>query len=62
LKAADVTGKAFWGIFFALLLGLLSATAGALVGVSRRQRIEASYPGGVTRPPTTRQIPLETRP
>ena len=41
LKAADVTGKAFWGIFGALFLGLVSALVGATVGVSRRQRVQA---------------------
>ncbi|HEY8923475.1 MAG TPA: hypothetical protein VIU64_03780 [Polyangia bacterium] len=38
LKAADATGKAFWGVFGALFLGLMSAIGGALVGVARRHR------------------------
>lgn len=38
LKAADATGKAFWGIFGALFLGMMSALFGATAGVSRRQR------------------------
>jgi hypothetical protein len=41
LKAADVTGKVFWGVFGALALGLISALLGGLVGVSRRQRMWA---------------------
>jgi hypothetical protein len=42
LAAAEDTGKAFWGLFGALLLGMLSAVAGATVGVSKRQRLWAS--------------------
>ena len=38
LKAADATGKAFWGVFGALFLGLMSAIGGALVGIARRHR------------------------
>lgn len=38
LRAADVTGKAFWGVFGALFLGMVSALLGATAGVSRRQR------------------------
>ncbi|MBJ6761143.1 hypothetical protein JGU66_10245 [Myxococcaceae bacterium JPH2] len=41
LKAADQTGHVFWGVFFALLLGLVSAVLGATLGVSKRQRIRA---------------------
>lgn len=41
LQAADTTGKAFWGVFGALLLGLISAVIGGTVGVSRRQQREA---------------------
>ena len=37
LQAADTTGKAFWGVFGALLLGLVSAVVGGVFGVSRRQ-------------------------
>lgn len=36
LKAADATGKAFWGVFGVLFLGLVSAIGGALVGSTRR--------------------------
>jgi hypothetical protein len=36
--AAHTTGKALWGVFFALLLGLVSAAAGGLTGVRRRSR------------------------
>jgi hypothetical protein len=38
LKAADTSGKVLWGLFGALLLGLVSSVLGATVGVSRRQR------------------------
>lgn len=38
LRAADTTGKAFWGIFGALLLGLVAAVLGGVFGVSRRQQ------------------------
>ncbi len=34
---AEGTGTAMWGVFFALLLGLVSAVLGALVGTSRKQ-------------------------
>lgn len=37
LEAADTTGKAFWGVFGALLLGLIAAVVGGVFGVSRRQ-------------------------
>ncbi|AKJ06715.1 Hypothetical protein AA314_08341 [Archangium gephyra] len=41
LQAADATGKAFWGVFGALFLGLISAILGGTVGVNKRQRISA---------------------
>ncbi|MDC0713702.1 hypothetical protein POL68_34870 [Stigmatella sp. ncwal1] len=41
LKAADTTGRVFWGVFFALLLGLASSVLGATLGVSKRQRLHA---------------------
>lgn len=41
LQAADKTGRVFWGIFGALLLGLVSAVLGSTLGVSKRQRIYA---------------------
>jgi hypothetical protein len=41
LKAADTTGRVFWGVFFALLLGLASSILGATLGVSKRQRLFA---------------------
>lgn len=61
LQAADTTGKAFWGVFGALLFGMISAILGGLWGVSRRQQYEAQVgSGGATTvyveeapPPTT---------
>lgn len=41
LNAADKTGKAFWGVFAALLFGLISAVLGATAGVTQRQRLIA---------------------
>lgn len=41
LQVADTTGKAFWGIFAALLFGLISSVLGALVGVTRKQQVAA---------------------
>lgn len=37
LRAADATGKAFWGVFAVMLLSLAAAIVGATIGVSRRQ-------------------------
>jgi len=48
LKAADTTGRVFWGVFFALLLGLASSILGATLGVSKRQRY---YAGDTLVPP-----------
>lgn len=48
LQAADTTGRVFWGLFFALLLGLASSLLGATLGVSKRQRF---YAGGTLTPP-----------
>lgn len=42
LKAADTTGHVFWGVFGALLLGLISSVLGATLGVSKRQRVHAA--------------------
>jgi hypothetical protein len=39
MQAADTTGKAFFGVFGALLLGLVSAVLGAMAGVPRHHRI-----------------------
>lgn len=52
LKAADTTGRVFWGIFGALLLGLVSAVLGATLGVSKGQRVRAS---GEVLPPVGRR-------
>lgn len=50
LQAADATGKAFWGVFGALFLGLISAILGGTVGVNKGQRIHAEG-AVVTTPP-----------
>jgi hypothetical protein len=52
LQAADTTGRVFWGVFFALLLGLVSSILGATLGVSKRQRF---YAGGALTPPVARR-------
>jgi hypothetical protein len=39
LEAADETAAAMWGVFGALLLGLLAAVAGATIGEVRSQRL-----------------------
>lgn len=59
LEAADKTGKAFFGVFGALFLGMVSAIAGAAVGVSRRQRAFATAPDPVERTTvdTRRDVP-----
>ena len=49
LQAADKTGRAFWGVFGALLLGLVASVLGAGLGVSKRQRVHAE--GAITTPP-----------
>ena len=36
-QVADRTGTALWGVFFALVLGLVSAVLGAIVGTNRKQ-------------------------
>lgn len=38
LKATDATGKAFWGVFGALALGLVSALVGGALGVAKPGR------------------------
>jgi hypothetical protein len=63
LKAAETTGKVLWGVFSALLLGLISSIAGGLVGVSRRQRAALAVPVvPEPLPPIERRIPVETVP
>lgn len=60
LAAAERAGTAMWGVFFALLLGLVSAVLGAIVGVSRQQRRELVEESAVVPPgvPTT-TVPQE---
>lgn len=41
-QAARASGKAFWGLFFALLLGLIASLGGAAAGVTRKQQIQAA--------------------
>jgi hypothetical protein len=60
LQAADKTGKAFWGVFGALALGLASAVAGGAAGVAkpatarrRARAIDDTY----TEPPPPRSVP-----
>jgi hypothetical protein len=49
LRAAEQTGKAFWGVFGAMLIGLISAVFGAITGASRRARLGGPPPDrGVT--------------
>jgi hypothetical protein len=58
LKAADATGKAFWGVFGALLLGLVASILGSLVGVRRRAREWADTSAAVVQsPPVLRERP-----
>ncbi|MBI5546793.1 MAG: hypothetical protein HY901_23165 [Deltaproteobacteria bacterium] len=42
IRAANISGMAFWGVFIALALGLVSAVLGAAAGVSRRQVVEVA--------------------
>ncbi|MBZ4400205.1 hypothetical protein VZQ01_12400 [Myxococcus faecalis] len=51
LVAADKSGRVFWGIFGALLLGLIASVLGAGLGVSKRQRVYAE--GAISTPGTT---------
>ena len=59
LQAADATGKAFWGVFGALFLGLISAILGGTVGVNKRQRIYAE--GAVVPTPPEGGLPPPRR-
>ena len=57
LKAAEASGKAFWGVFGALLLGLIAAVIGAALGVPAargRRRAYVAAPTPVAPPPPTR--------
>ncbi len=60
LKAADATGKVFWGVFGALFLGLISAILGGAAGVNRRQQLYAGTPlvtpPETSLPPTRREV------
>ena len=55
LKAGDVTGKAFWGVFGALLMGLIAAVAGGAAGAPgvpghRRRRERIMHPAAIATP------------
>jgi hypothetical protein len=54
LKATDATGKAFWGVFGALALGLVSALVGGALGVAKPGRRRHDGSPRVTDPRVTR--------
>ncbi len=59
LEVAESTGLVFWGIFGILALGLAASVGGAVVGVTRRQRIWAAavpVPGSVIAAKPTRPV------
>lgn len=65
LKAAESTGKAFWGVFTSLFLGLLAALAGGAVGSKikehrRTHRGVHRTGGGVTTTTTTTERERES--
>jgi hypothetical protein len=62
LKAAEATGKAFWGVFGALFLGMLAALFGAMAGVSKRQRAWAETTVVAKDAPRIRPPPREVYP
>jgi len=47
-NAAETTGPVFWGVFAALLAGLLASMGGALLAVSREQQDRAETLVGVS--------------
>lgn len=53
LGAAEKSGVAFWALFGALLLSLVSAMLGALTGYKRTHRVETHRHVEVRPPPTT---------
>lgn len=59
IRAVEASGKAFWGVFGALLLGLIAAVIGAALGVPhrrgrRREYLATPAPGGP--PPAPREV------
>jgi hypothetical protein len=55
LRAADATGKALWGVFGALALGLIAAVAGGSMGVfPPHLRRRPRGPSATLEPPATR--------
>lgn len=54
LKATDATGKAFWGVFGALALGLVSALVGGALGVAKPRRHRHDGSPRVTEPKVSR--------
>ena len=61
LQVAETTGKAFWGLFAALLLGLLASIAGGMLGVTDDQifwaRMSADTPAAYEEEGTPRATP-----
>ncbi|WP_342379082.1 hypothetical protein NVS55_06650 [Myxococcus stipitatus] len=55
LVAANKSGRAFWGIFGGLLLGLVASVLGSTLGVSKRQRVFAEGTIVGNRTTTTRR-------
>lgn len=53
LQAADTTGKAMWGVFLALVLGLISSIAGAAVGNGGPRRSIRKQRGVMVNRPAT---------
>jgi hypothetical protein len=58
IAAAETAGDVMWGLFVALLLGLIASVGGAVLGVSWKQRWEAEHLGMVEAPETgVRPVP-----
>jgi hypothetical protein len=62
LKAGDATGKALWGVFGALLLGLVAALAGGAAGAPGRPRSPHAPRHERTVRPTAIATPREVHP
>jgi hypothetical protein len=55
---SDVASGAFWGLFFATLLGLVASVLGSLLGMRSRDRVGRRRE--VSPPPTTETPPIAT--